>query len=70
MPRVKGTRVVARDVGRYGKKDTGTANDPVKKSARMTTTRITSGGVGDKEPKGVNATKTSSRMRGVRVTKA
>ena len=63
------TRVVSSDVGRYKKVETGTANPPVKKTAKLSSTRVESGGVPSREPLGTNAKKGNTRMRKTRVTK-
>lgn len=63
------TRVLSKDVGRYTKKDTGTAQDPVMKSSRLPGTRVESVSVPDNMPKGTNPKKASTRMRKTRQTK-
>jgi hypothetical protein len=63
------TRVLNKDVGRYTKVNTGTAQDPVHKSSRLPGTRVESASVPDNPPKGTNAQKGSTRIRKTRVTK-
>lgn len=67
MPRVKHTRVLSGDVGRYGKVDTGTAGKPQPKSSVLSTTRVDSAGVNSSVDTG---DKTSSRMKSTRVKSA
>lgn len=64
------TRVQKSDVGRYTKVDTGTAQGPVMKSSKVSSTRVESGGVADHDPVGTNARKASTRMKKTRQTSA